>query len=297
MTNRAMNFFTVCLYILFCIIALPISALASPLPSFECNVSPHPALKRNGYDVGQFIYYGDAFVAFTAYPSNALDKLPRVVSGSGEQFSDGKLTFHSKGDQAILSVENGPVFKCQSQASQVLAQVTSQATSLETIVRSGPSVNASRIEKLPLNEPLELIGQSGKYYQDFQWFKIRYGEGQEGYAWGGTLCVETELSGILIGCARFLQSIQNNTPQSSGKAYAIGQSLFGSKVRAQPSASARQMFSITQGTPIQVLQETGSFFDGWQWVKISSANDIGFVWGGTICTSDRQLTGVHFGCN
>lgn len=296
MTNRAVNFIRIYLYILISILVFPITALASPTPSFECNISAHPALKRNGYDVGQFIFYGGEFVAFTAYPEPS-DKLPRVISGSGEKYSDGVLTFQSKGNAGILSITNGPVFNCQSQSQTQTSQVLAQATSLETIVRSGPSVNASRIEKLPLKEPLELIGQSGEYYQDFQWFKIRYGEGQEGYAWGGTLCVETELSGILIGCARYVQSTKSGTPNSSGQAYANGQSLFGSKVRAQASASARQLFSIAQGATIQVLQETGIFFDGWQWVKIKSTNGVGFVWGGTICTTDRKLTGVHFGCN
>ena len=78
---------------------------------------------------------------------------------------------------------------------------------------------------------------------------------------------------------------------------AKGQSVFGSKVRSAPSMEGRQLFSIPEGAPVTFLEETGSFLSDWQWVKVRHGSKEGYVWGGTVCTTDVQLKGVHFGCN
>lgn len=262
--------------------------LASPQPIFRCDVGDHPSLVRNGVKYGQLIYFGGEFVALNAYPQ-ANEKLPSLKAASGEQYSDGKITFHAKGDLGLLLITNGPTFSCKSLKSEVIAE----AKSLVTIVRAAPDVKSPRLDKLVLSEPVQLIGETGKYFQDYQWYKIRYGEGQEGYGWGGTLCVETELSGILIGCARHLKG--------EGKAVSntqiAGKSVFGSLIRRAPNAKAVLIYKISADAPLVVIGETGSFHETWQWVEVSVAGKgNGFVWGGTICTIDKQLSGVHFGC-
>lgn len=180
------------------------------------------------------------------------------------------------------------------------------ALALGTIVRGGPDTSAGRIEKLPVNEPVTLMRETGVYFDGFQWFEIEYSEGQRGFAWGGTLCVDTEMSGILIDCRRYAgmtaQQALTGGPsqQGGGTASAIyGRSLFGSIIRNGPSAQARQIDSIPQGTTVEFIGETGSFFDGWQWVRVRYGNGIeGFVWGGTVCvTQGAAPTGVHETCN
>ncbi|MFK7901692.1 MAG: SH3 domain-containing protein [Nitratireductor sp.] len=276
----------------------PVLAFASPEPSFVCEVKDHPVLNRNGMKLGSSIYYGGEFVGLIGYPEMANEKLPRVRSGSGEQYSDGVLTFHSKADKGVLIIEGGPTFPCKAflanaQSGGAQNDYSVLANALETIIRAKPDVKAKRIDQLSFREPIELVEATGIYFQDFQWFKVRYGEGEEGYAWGGTMCVETKESGILIGCERF--NLSSRVP-SAHQVIANAKSLFGSKVRQSPDLNAPQLFSLPQGTPIFVMQESGSFYDGWQWVKIQTSGETGYVWGGTICTLDKQLPGVHFGC-
>jgi len=266
------------------------AAIASPQPTFRCDVSDHPSLVRNGIKIGDLIYRGKGFVAFTGYPK-ANEKLPAIIAASGEQYSDGKITFHAKADRGLLLITGGPTFSCNSLKSEVIGE----AKSLVTIVRSGPNVKFKRIDRLALNEPVELIGESGQYFQEYQWYKIRYGEGQEGYAWGGTMCVETELAGILIGCARHIRNDNQNGRTSNVPI--SGKSVFGSIIRIAPSQNAALAYKIPVGTPLQITSETGNFFETWQWVEVNvSGKGTGFVWGGTICSIDKQLAGVHFGC-
>lgn len=293
------------------------SALASPVPDFTCNVSPHPLLQRDGYLLGSNIYMMGDRVGLVGY-ADLPEQLPQVVSGSGMQFSNGQITFGAKGDSGFLELADGTQFPCSRYVEQASRPVVPSSgnlnelgLALDTIVRSGPDVAATRIEKLPLNEPVMLLRETGAYYQDYQWYEIEYSEGSRGFAWGGTLCVDTELSGILIDCRRFvgltaqqrLSGVPPTTPQqpatSSAGARIFGQSLFGSKIRSQPDPNARQVASLSQGTAIEIVQETGAFFDGWQWVLIRYGNgNQGYVWGGTICvTQGRAPTGVHAGCN
>lgn len=290
---------------------------ASPVPDFTCNVQPHPLLQANGYLLGSNIYMMGDRVGLVGY-ADLPEQLPQVVSGSGMQFSNGQITFSAKGDNGLLELVDGTRFPCSRYVEQVTQPVSPSAgglnelaLALDTIVRNAPNAAAGRIEKLPLNEPVMLVRETGAYYQDFQWYEIEYSEGQRGFAWGGTLCADTELSGILIDCRRFagvtarqrLTGAAPTTPQQpaapSGGGQIFGQSLFGSKIRSQPDPNARQVASIAQGTAIEIVQETGAFFDGWQWVLIRYGNgNQGYVWGGTICvTQGRAPSGVHASCN
>ncbi|MCB1384307.1 MAG: SH3 domain-containing protein [Nitratireductor sp.] len=82
----------------------------------------------------------------------------------------------------------------------------------------------------------------------------------------------------------------------------VARSLLGSILRAGDSPKARQIVQIREGEAIEILSETGSFHDGWQWVKVRYGDGPqgpkeGYVWGGTICTVDGpEISGVHDGC-
>lgn len=271
-------------------------AAASPAADFTCIVKAHPDIQRDGYLAGHGIYImSDDVVGLVGY-AEPVDQLQRIVSGSGMQFSNGKVTFGAKGEEGFLEMSDGTLFPCKIAAASIL----SPATALGTIVRAGPSVDSGRLDKLPEGEPVSLLEEAGNYMDGFQWFKISYSEGLEGYAWGGTMCVDTELPGILIGCSRFTNTASGSNGNGSGNAATIpARSLFGSKIREAADPAARQIASIAEGTTIEILQETGSFFDGWQWVRIRYGNgEEGYVWGGTICvTSGQAPTGVHASCN
>jgi hypothetical protein len=293
------------------------TAKASPQPDFQCKVLPHPLLQGDGFLLGENIYFmGDDRVGLVGF-ADLPEQLPRVVSGSGEQFSNGAITFGAKGDEGFLELRDGTVFPCSAvNASAQSVPQTPQtnggqgaqelALALGTIVRGGPDRTAARIEKLPDNEPVTLMRETGVYFDGFQWFEIEYSEGQRGFAWGGTLCVDTEMSGILIDCRRYAgvtarQALTGEGSSQGGSepvSTIYGRSLFGSIIRNSPSAQGRKIDSIPQGTAVEFIGETGSFFDGWQWVRVRYGNGIeGFVWGGTVCvTQGSAPVGVHQTC-
>ncbi len=296
------------------------SSQASPVPDFTCKVLPHPLLQADGYLLGENVYMMGGSVGLVGY-ADLSEQLPQVVSGSGMQFSNGQITFSAKGGSGVLELADGTQFPCTAYvetAGQQGAPAPSGGTSgevalaLDTIVRSGPDAAAQRIEKLSPNEPVALLRETGIYLDGYQWFEIEYSEGRRGFAWGGTLCADTEIAGILIDCNRFAgvtarqqrtgavpSKMQNGQQVGQQAGQITGRSLFGSKVRNAPDPNARQIASIAEGTPIRIVQETGSFFDGWQWVRISYGNgNEGYVWGGTICvTAGPAPAGVHDNCN
>lgn len=297
-------------------------AIASPQVDFRCKVLAHPLLQANGYLLGENVYLlGEDRVGLVGYAEPA-EQLPRVVSGSGMQFSNGAITFGAKGDSGYIELSDGTTFPCTRVNASVKIEPTPVspptpsssgqprseiALALGTIVRNGPDRNAGRIEKLPDNEPVALVRETGNYFDGFQWFEIEYSEGQRGYAWGGTLCVDTEVSGILIDCRQYAgvtaqQALRGERPSSNGgqqgAAPIYGRSLFGSIIRNSPSAQAAKIDNIPEGTAVEFIGETGSFHDGWQWVRVRYGNGIeGFVWGGTVCVTQGQApVGVHERC-
>jgi uncharacterized protein/membrane-bound inhibitor of C-type lysozyme len=62
-----------------------------------------------------------------------------------------------------------------------------QAKSWGGIVRSGPGTQYGKIASLREREPITVLQQTGQYYQDRPWFKIRF-RGRTGYHWGGIIC-------------------------------------------------------------------------------------------------------------
>ena len=172
------------------------AATASPFPNFTCDVTDHPALARDGYLLGSRIYYGGEFVGLIGYPEEN-EKLPRVPSASGEKYSNGKITFHSKGKEGVLSIEGEDTsFPCVSTA----AMATGQSV-FGSIIRDKPDVSGKEITRLPKGELIEFTGETGSFHDGWQWVKVRFWEGQEGYVWGGTVCSkEVEISGVHFGC-------------------------------------------------------------------------------------------------
>lgn len=165
------------------VLAIPAVAGASPQPSFTCKVSPHPALQRNGYSLGENIYYGGELVGLTGYPDES-EKLSRVPSGSGEKYSNGIITFHTKGDEGVLVVEaDQATFPCKKVGFLGLGQ-----SIFGSIIREAPDAGSRKLDSIPEGEMIELVEETGVMFDGWQWIKIRYGEGQPGYVWGGTIC-------------------------------------------------------------------------------------------------------------
>lgn len=100
------------------------------------------------------------------------------------------------GNETIVSNNGGsPVEPPRKRIDQYLAQ------SWGGVVRAGPSMDDQRIDSLGESEEITLLQESGVWMNDYQWFQIRYRDGQIGYQWGGIICgVNGEIPGAHRVC-------------------------------------------------------------------------------------------------
>ncbi len=73
--------------------------------------------------------------------------------------------------------------------------------SLGGIVRGGPSMSAPRIASLPKDAPVLIRQSTGVAMNGYTWFRIEF-NGRPGFQWGGIMCSEDPLPGILERCRR-----------------------------------------------------------------------------------------------
>jgi hypothetical protein len=180
-------------------------AFASPQPAFEC---------KGAGENYEFIYaIDDERYALTGYPESEDEYLNlETASGEGALFIGKKVRFFEASQESGLNsniqiIATDESVECKS--TKVASNIDGAGDkgwvggmALETIVREGPSVDAKRIDKLPLKEPVAILRNEGQSYQNHPWFLIEYSEGLRGYAWGGTLCSEGQMiEGVAATCA------------------------------------------------------------------------------------------------
>ena len=184
------------------------NAAASPVADFTCKVQPHPALQRDGYLLGENIYMMGDRVGLVGYAEPS-EQLPQVVSGSGMQFSNGTITFGAKGNEGFLEINDGTTFPCVAASADTgsgtgvgAIPVRMGRSVFGSIIREADSPSARELDRIPQGEPIEIISETGSFHDGWQWVRIRYSEGLEGYVWGGTICTTDgpEISGIHTSC-------------------------------------------------------------------------------------------------
>lgn len=85
--------------------------------------------------------------------------------------------------------------------------------------------------------------------------------------------------------------------QSAALKYPDAQSLFGSIIRSEPNQTAQILKKVPEGYAFTITEQTGLVYNDWQWVEVEFEEfTYGYVWGGTICTTEYAVPGVHFGC-
>lgn len=190
-------------------------AMASPQPAFECKGASAATaqLAPDTGGVGDFIYViDDERYAVSAYPAGDDDYLNlEAASGEGALYTGKHIRFFKASDASGLQsnaqiISSDESFECKS--TKVASNIDGAGEkgwvggmALETIVRDGPIVNAKRLDKLPLKEPIAILRNEGQLYQGYPWFQIEYSEGLRGYAWGGTLCSEDQMiEGVAAVC-------------------------------------------------------------------------------------------------
>ena len=144
-------------------------------------------------------------------------KLKATPSGSGFRYTGGEFEFHGKGDVGRLS-DGHEVVECRFQGEPVMEEeearilpdlsddmawppLNAMGFSLGGKVRSGPAMDAPQVDSLQYKEPVVLIQNTGVEMNGYYWFKISYGEGEEGYQWGGIMCSDAlHVIGIYETC-------------------------------------------------------------------------------------------------
>ena len=75
-----------------------------------------------------------------------------------------------------------------------------------------------------------------------------------------------------------------------------GRSLGGS-LRDGPGTNFTKIGSLTEGTWVTINMNTGVRMDGYDWFKISTdTGEVGYQWGGIMCSSGTQIQGIFEAC-
>ena len=69
---------------------------------------------------------------------------------------------------------------------------------------------------------------------------------------------------------------------------------WGGKVRSGPGMEYRQIGSLKEGDPVELLENSEIWMDGFAWFKILFlGNEVGYKWGGILCAFNDRLEGVY----
>ncbi|NUB42942.1 SH3 domain-containing protein [Fertoebacter nigrum] len=83
--------------------------------------------------------------------------------------------------------------------------------------------------------------------------------------------------------------------QSGG--YVTGMA-WGGKMRDGPGMNFRQIDSMTEGEGIEIVSDTGQWYNDFQWYEVIAHGRHGFVWGGNFChDGGGHMDGSGGACN
>jgi len=75
-----------------------------------------------------------------------------------------------------------------------------------------------------------------------------------------------------------------------------GQS-WGGILRTGPGMDYPKKASLHEGDKVRILEDTGIWFNGYKWYRISSPKGEGFKWGGILCTEGQAPPdGIYLQC-
>jgi len=72
---------------------------------------------------------------------------------------------------------------------------------------------------------------------------------------------------------------------------------YGGQLRKGPGMEFGKLASILKGDQVEVIEDTGVWFDGYKWFKVRTPRGTGYHWGGIFCiTGDSAVDGVFDNC-
>lgn len=195
--------------------ALSSLAFSSPaqsqaIPDYLCQPSTNPQLiKPDGTVMGQQVFLSqptetsDSNASLYAGSSDE-DLLPKRIGLRDQpdgQYSNGAMIFLVKGERAAIFLRDGSVVPCAINPAAVTARTARPGRALGTIVRSGPGTDFERVTQLNQGAEISILEDTGETFRNRNWFRIS-ANGQEGFAWGGTICATTDqpVAGLVYPC-------------------------------------------------------------------------------------------------
>ncbi|WAP69408.1 SH3 domain-containing protein [Jiella pelagia] len=96
---------------------------------------------------------------------------------------------------------------------------------------------------------------------------------------------------------RNTRSRGNERPTRRQQAAEIQRGLsYGGILRAGPGMDYAKLGSLQPDDDINILEDTGIWFDEYKWFKVDSPIGVGYHWGGIFCTEGRAPEGVLSSC-
>jgi hypothetical protein len=168
--------------------------------------------------------------------------------------------------------------------------------SLGGSVRSGPSTRSVRIGSLPEGRRLRIIRNAGARFGGYDWFVIRY-RGRIAYQWGGIMCSNRSIRGILETCAASRRAGRGSGAGTGNTGTAVrstGRS-YGGHLRAGTSRTARSLGILREGDKVFIIRDTGARWNNYNWFQIRWRGRVGYQWGGILC-ADTEITNIYKIC-
>lgn len=303
----------------------PISAaLASPPPSHICLVGDSGVTLDGKETEGRAIniYYLEPGtsrrIAFSAYPEEAAEDVTGFIPETEKGvFAAHGVTVDATGTQPVLTGVNGRSIACRyadfytaPEHEYVDGLGVEFGVSMGSVVRAAPEVGGTRIGGFENGRHIAIEGDTGRLHDGYTWLKVILGREKFGYVWGGTVCTPLAATPGTADCpstyggsipapneAASSGTTAQNAAAAAGDPTIAGRSTLGTRVRLKPDTTAEILTSIPVGAPLRVIGETGAFLDTFQWVEVAYGEGrTGYAWGGSICTIDKELVGVHYPC-
>ena len=84
-------------------------------------------------------------------------------------------------------------------------------------------------------------------------------------------------------------------PASRGRSLDLrGHAVFGGVLREGPGTNTAKLGTTGDGDNIDILEDTGIWFDDFKWFKVDTPLGVGYQWGGIICADKSAgLEGAH----
>lgn len=73
---------------------------------------------------------------------------------------------------------------------------------------------------------------------------------------------------------------------------------YGGVLRSGPGMEYGKVASMQEGDPVDIVEDTGIWFNDYKWYKVSTHRGQGYHWGGIFCVNlDTQVEGIFGRCD